>query len=51
MRTSEVRRGVRWAREVVFQLKMDVPASSVIREMDNSLTSVQTTIKRDLVLP
>ncbi len=30
---------------------MDVPASSVIREMDNSLTSVQTTIKRDLVLP
>jgi len=28
-----------------------VPASSVIREMDNSLTSVQTTIKRDLVLP
>lgn len=23
----------------------------MIREMDNSLTSVQTTIKRDLVLP
>lgn len=36
---------------VVFQTKTDVPASSVIREMDNSLTSVQTTIKRDLVLP
>lgn len=35
----------------VFQLKTDVAPSRVIREMDNSLTSVQTTIKRDLVLP
>lgn len=38
-------------RELFFNFKMDVPVSSVIREMDNSLTSVQTTIKRDLVLP
>ncbi len=55
-RETEQERGIAgclWEkrRGVIFHLEMDVPASSVIREMDNSLTSVQTTIKRDLVLP